>query len=92
VWKLLAAVSASVSAEDEEMGWSVHYRAVIDGAVSGADRELLAEQTEKWTGQLHEGSESYWWEILDSVKAARIFDQRASRACRSAPDLAHHCQ
>ena len=55
------------------MGWSVHYRAVIDGVVSGADRDLLVEQTAKWTALLHEGSESYWWEILDAVKAARIF-------------------
>ena len=55
------------------MGWSVHYRAVIDGVVSEADRALLAEQTQKWTSQLHEGSESYWWEVLDGEKAARIF-------------------
>ena len=49
------------------MGWSVHYRAVIDGVVSGADRDLLVEQTAKWTALLHEGSESYWWEPRSST-------------------------
>jgi hypothetical protein len=55
------------------MGWTVHYRAVVDGAIGDDDRSLLAEQTSKWSGELGEGSESYWWEILDAAKAAQIF-------------------
>jgi hypothetical protein len=59
------------------VGWSVHHKTVISGALEAADRACLHDWAERWTERLTHGCEYIRWQELDEDDAAQIFAEYA---------------